>query len=126
MTLRCYVSSKARRAEIDMWKALRGAGLPIVADWLDSPINRDGAKPSADAWARHWQKCLDQSGQADITLFYAPEGATQCGSLVKIGSALQAGRMVWIVSDYEWSIAHHPCCRVFKSIEDAISSLVAL
>jgi hypothetical protein len=114
--VKIYVASKARSAEITMWTALRGADVPIVADWIDSSINRSDTKPPADAWARHWERCLEQSAAADITIFYAPEGATQCGSLIEIGSALQAGREVWVVSDYEWTIAHHPRCRVFRSI----------
>jgi hypothetical protein len=32
-----------------MWTALRGAGVPIIADWLDSPVNRDGEEPSASS-----------------------------------------------------------------------------
>jgi hypothetical protein len=123
--VRVYVASKARPAEIAMWTALRGAGLPIVADWIDSPINRTGTAPAPDMWARHWQICLEQSGSADITIFYAPEGATQCGSLIEIGSALASGRAVWIVSDYEWSISHFPRCCVFKSIEAAVAAVVA-
>jgi hypothetical protein len=122
---RVYCASKARPAEITMWKALRGAGVPIVADWIDSPINRTDAEPTADAWARHWQMCLEQAADADVVIFYAPEGATQCGSLIEIGSALQAGREVWIVSDYQWSIANHPRCRVYPSLEAAIAAVMA-
>ena len=58
-----YVASKARRAEIDMWKALRGAGMNIQADWID-PINR-GGEASPDAWSRHWEKCVEQAGRAN-------------------------------------------------------------
>jgi hypothetical protein len=108
-----------------MWTALRGAGLPIVADWIDAKLNRDDIRPSSDTWARHWETCLEQSAAADITIFFAPEGATQCGSLIEIGSALQAGKQVWIVSDYEWSISHHPRCRVFRSIEACVAAVVA-
>jgi hypothetical protein len=38
---------------------------------------------------------------------------------------LQAGREVWVVSDYQWSVAHHPRCRVFKSIEACVAAIVA-
>jgi hypothetical protein len=123
--MKIYCASKARPAEITMWKALRGAGVPIAADWIDSPINGTNAEASCDMWARHWQKCLQQAAAADVTIFYAPEGATQCGSLIEIGSALQAGREVWIVSDYPWTIANHPRCRVFASIEACVAAIVA-
>jgi hypothetical protein len=123
--MRIYVASKARPAEITMWKALRGAGIPIVADWVDASINKTDAKVTPDMWARHWQMCLEQSAAADICVFYAPEGTTQCGALIEIGSALQAGREVWVVSDYQWSIACHPRCRVFASIEACVAAIVA-
>jgi len=109
-----------------MWKALRGAGIPIVADWIDAELNRNDLKPTSHAWADHWERCLEQSAAADIVLFYAPTDATQCGSLIEIGSALASGNDVWIVSDYEWSIAHHPRCRVFPDIEKAVAALVAM
>jgi hypothetical protein len=104
---------------------LRGAGLPIIASWIDSPINSRTTEPSPDAWARHWQKCLEQAAAADVTIFYAPEGPTQCGSLIEIGAALASGREVWLVSDYWWSISHYPKCRVFKSIEAAVAAAAA-
>jgi hypothetical protein len=33
---------------------------------------------------------------------------------------------VFIVSDYEWTIAHHPRCRVFKDLASAVEALVAM
>jgi hypothetical protein len=120
MSLQIYVASKAWPAEIALWTALRGAGLPIIASWIDSEINRtDDDETSPDAWGRHWQTCLEQSAAADITIFYAPEGATQCGS------ALASGREVWLVSSYWWSVSHHPRCRVFPSIEACVAAVVA-
>jgi hypothetical protein len=41
-------------------------------------------------------------------------------------AAFQAVRRVFIVSDYKWSIAHHPRCRVFKSIEQAVAAICAI
>jgi hypothetical protein len=119
MPVLIYVASKARPAEIALWTALRGAALPIAAGWIDSPLNGSGAEPTPDAGARHWVTCLEQAAAAEVTIFYAPEGPTQCGALSEIGSALQAGREVWIVSDYQWTGAHHPQCRVFKTSSHA-------
>ena len=59
-------------------------------------------------------------------MFYAPEGPTQCGALVEIGSALASGRTVFVVSDYKWSIAAHPKCRVFDSLGAAIATIMAI
>jgi hypothetical protein len=124
--MKIYPASKARPAELALWTALRGAGLPLVADWIDSPINRIEADDvTPDMWARLWQRNLEQAAAADICLFYAPEGLTQCGSLIEIGCALQSGKEIWIVSDYKWTIANLPQCRVFKNIESAVVAAVA-
>lgn len=50
----------------------------------------------------------------------------QCGALIEIGAALAAGKQVFVVSEYEWTVAHHPKCRVFESLETAIAALVAM
>ena len=89
----CYVvvwPVRPDRRRSPLWTALRGAGLRIMASWIDSGINTGNQEPTAERWSRHWQICLEQSAAADITLFFAPEGATQCGFLIEIGSALQA------------------------------------
>jgi hypothetical protein len=125
VSLTVYVASKAGPAEIALWTALRGAGVPIISSWIDAEINRTDRAPTPDAWSHHWERCLEESSSADLTIFYAPEGATQCGALIEIGSALANGRAVWIVSDYEWSISHHPRCRVFKSIEECVAAIMA-
>jgi hypothetical protein len=45
--------------------------------------------------------------------------------LIEVGVALASGREVWIMSDYEWSVSHHPRCRVFKSLEACVAAVVA-
>jgi hypothetical protein len=110
----------------DWPQALRAAGIPIEADWIDSPLNFPGGdKPTPDQWSRHWRACIDQAAAADITLFVANEGETQCGALCEIGAALAAGRQVFVVSDYDWSIAHHPTCRTFPDLSAAIRAIKA-
>jgi hypothetical protein len=96
-----------------------------MASWIDSEINGDDHELTPERSSRHWVRCLEQAADADICLFYAPEGATQCGSLIEIGAALVSGREVWVVSDYQWTIAHHPRCRTFKSIEACVAAVVA-
>jgi hypothetical protein len=107
-----------------LWTALRGAGLPIVSSWLDAALNR-GEAATSEAWGEHWSRCIAESTSADLVLFHAPAPHTQCGALIEIGAALGAGREVWIVSDYEWSFAHLPRCRIFPTIESAIEAIVA-
>ena len=104
---------------------MRGCGLPIISSWIDSEINTTDREVSPQAWAEHWSRCLAEVSSADVVLFYAPEGFTQCGALIEIGAALQAGAQVFVISDYTWTIAHHPQCRVFKSLEDAVIAVKA-
>jgi hypothetical protein len=48
----------------------------------------------------------------------------QCGALLEVGAALGADKQVFLVSPYEWSIAHHPNVRRFATLEDAIGELI--
>jgi len=46
---------------------------------------------------------VSDTSKADVVLFVALEGETQCGVLIEIGAALAAGKRVFIVSPYEWT-----------------------
>jgi hypothetical protein len=48
---------------------------------------------------------------------------TACGQLLEARSALAAGRRVIVVSDYEWTFAHHPGCRIFQTLEAAVEAI---
>ena len=48
-----------------------------------------------------------------------------CGQLIEAGAALAAGKRVFVVSDYQWTFANHPRCRVFATLEDAIAAIMA-
>jgi hypothetical protein len=63
------------------WRtALRGAGLPTFANcWIDSMINRADAKPSPEAWARHWQLYIEQAGAAGRHDLLRPRGRASAG-----------------------------------------------
>jgi hypothetical protein len=119
---RVYVASKAKHHR--WWAALRHF-IPIEASWIDADFNQQNAEPCAETWAAHWQTCITEAAAADICLFVCFEGETACGALVELGAALAAGRQCWIVSDYDWSIAHHPLVRRFATLEDAVAELVA-
>jgi hypothetical protein len=126
--MRVYVASKAKFAP--MWCGLRAAlaelGVDVRASWLTWPGNRDGTLPSASDWSEHWRNCIAEASEADVCLFYAEAGSTQCGALLEVGASLAAGRQVFVVSDYKWTAAEHPRCRTFASLEAAVSSLIAM
>jgi len=56
-----YVASKAKHTF--WWRALRSAGLPVAASWIDSPINYGLINPSSDVWSAHWQTCCEQAAE---------------------------------------------------------------
>jgi len=60
-----------------------------------------------------------------VCLFVCNEGETACGALIEAGAALAAGKRVYIVSDYTWTFSNHPRCRLFATLEDAITAIVA-
>ena len=67
--MRVYVASKSKHWPF--WAALRVAGIPIHAGWIDAEFNRTGEEPNPDAWARHWETCCREAAAADVTLMYA-------------------------------------------------------
>jgi hypothetical protein len=122
MPLTVYVASKSRHWPF--WQALRAAGVPILCSWIDAEFNRTGADLTKDAWARHWQLCVDQEAAADVTLFYAAEDERHMGALVEVGAALANGKMVYAVSP-DFSVLHHPRVRRFTSLEHAVGAIMA-
>jgi hypothetical protein len=118
-----YVASKSRHAR--WWRALRAAGVPITASWIDSAINTGLIDPSSDAWRDHWSACIEQAAKADVLLFLDLPGENQCGAIAELGAALASGKQVFIVSTSWWSIEHHPLARKFERIEDAITAIMA-
>ena len=121
--MKCYPASKSHHGV--WWQALRAAGVPIVATWLDWARNHDSVEPTDDEWREHWQRCISEASDSDVLLFVALKGERQCGALIEIGAALSAGKRVFLVSPYEWSIAHHPRCRTFRSIAEAVEAIMA-
>jgi hypothetical protein len=120
-----YVASKAKHAS--WWCALRAAGIPISSSWIDWQFNVPGApEPTADAWRGHWSGCLISAAAADILLFFDAPGENQCGALIELGAELAFGKQVFLVSENWWSIEHHPRCRKFRRLEDAIAAIKAI
>jgi hypothetical protein len=54
--MKIYVASKARHHH--WWSALRTAGVPVTASWIDWPHNIEGTEPTAGDWSAHWQGAL--------------------------------------------------------------------
>jgi hypothetical protein len=101
LEMRSYCTSKKWASYAAWWQSLRAAGVPIVASWIDWLSNHDvGTEPTSDAWSRHWTRCIDETAEADILLFYADQDERQCGALVELGAALAAGKRVFVVSPY--------------------------
>jgi hypothetical protein len=99
--------------------------MPIVASWIDAPFNHDGSEPSADEWAEHWERCCREVAEADIVLMYACAEERQMGALIEVGSALGAGKRVFLVSPHDWSFQHHPRVRRFATLEAAVTAIMA-
>jgi hypothetical protein len=97
----------------------------IAASWLDQPFNHDGSEPSADEWSAHWERCCREAAEADITLMFACAEERQMGALIEVGSALGAGKRVYLVSPHDWSWKHHPRVRVFDTLEAAVTATMA-
>ena len=123
MTITVYPASKSKHWPF--WCALRAAGVPIAASWIDEPFNRipDGAPPD---WILHWTRCLNEASAADIVLMFAQEGENQNGALIEVGAALSAGKRVYLVSPHDWSWAHHSRVKRFDTLADAVAAIVGM
>ena len=121
--MRAYVASKSKHWP--WWAALRAAGVPIVASWPDAEFNDTGEESTAEHWARHWEMCAREAADADVVLMFADKEERQMGALVEVGAALGAGKCVFLVSPHDWSWAHHPRVRRFKTLADAITALMS-
>jgi hypothetical protein len=56
----------------------------------------NGADLTPAEWAEHWQRCCREAAEADIALMVACAEERQMGALVEVGSALGAGKRVFL------------------------------
>jgi hypothetical protein len=121
--VKVYPASKS--CHWPFWQALRAAGVPIVASWIDADFNHTGREPSREQWLRHWELCCREAAAADVVLLYARDGERQMGALLEVGAALSSGGRVYAVTPHDWSFLHHPKVRRFATIEAAIVAIMA-
>src|SRR5258705_13947241 len=87
--------------------------------WIDWPGNSPSNEPTADAWSRHWVRCIHEARECDVLLFVNWENDQVCGDLIQAGAASAAGRQVCTFS-------HLPNCRNCSTLADAIVAIVAM
>jgi hypothetical protein len=120
----CYVASKSKHYY--WWQALRAAGLPIAASWLDWPGNRGELGLTEQDWREHSEKCLREAASCDVLLLHAQDGEAHFGALLECGAALAAGKTVFLVAPHHWPFLRcHPLVRSFDSLSAAIACLIA-
>src|SRR5262249_16855701 len=118
LSFKVYCASKSAHAH--WWAALRAAGVPIVASWIDWPPNYTGEEPSESDWSEHWSGCLREASECDILLLFGGEGERQCGSLIELGAAVGENKRAFIVAPSAgFSFVHHPRCRQFNTLAEA-------
>jgi hypothetical protein len=119
-----YPCSKARHC---CWfSALKAAGVPFRASWLTWEFNLTDGEPTEAEWAEHSATCLREAREADVVLMVGLDGENQFGALLECGAALAAGKRVFLVSPHPWHfLRHHPRCRSFDSIADAVHAIMA-
>jgi hypothetical protein len=117
--------SKSKSRRKNPARALRAAGVEVIYSRIDWPGNLPGNEPTADAWSRHWVRCIEEARECDALLFVNGEDGQACGALIELGAALAAGRQVFVVSP-DMTFSYHPNCRNFSALADAIAAIVAM
>jgi hypothetical protein len=70
--------------------------------------------------------CIREATEADVVLFVANDGENHFGALLECGAALAHGKRVFLVSPHPWHfLRHHPRCRSFDSLADAVHAIMA-
>jgi hypothetical protein len=104
-----------------MWLVARAAGVEAISSWIDWPANSPGNEPTADAWSRHWVRCIDEARECDVLLFVNGEDEQACGALIEASTALAVGRQLFVVWPDASTFSHHP--RNFSTLADAIAAM---
>jgi hypothetical protein len=100
----------------------------MQAMWLTWRFNLDpNEEPSQEDWAEHSGTCLREAAAADVVLFVAfPDDRPHFGALMEAAAAPANNKRVFLVSPWPWEfLRHHPRCRSFESIADAVAAIMA-
>lgn len=113
-----YVASKAYLGEY--WQSLRPFlaekhGVDVISTWIDE----SGEGQSADM-ADLWVRCIAESRDCDFLVATHAIGDEWKGAFVEIGSALSAGKPVFVMGNPPGSWINHPLVTQVTSIEEAI------
>ena len=79
--------------------------------------------PTCLTYSRRTPRALAVLHRDDV---YAACDERQMGALVELGAGLASGAQVFLVTDHQWSVAHHPRVRSFPNLAAAISAIVAM
>jgi hypothetical protein len=121
----CYFASKSRHWQFV--SALGAAGAPICCTWPAWTPNRTDTEPTDDDWADHSERCLREAAECDVLVLYAEEPEQHFGALLECGSALGAGKWVFLVSPHPWPfLRNHPRCRSFENLAEAVRAVCSM
>lgn len=123
-----YVASRASTPERPaMWRALRDAGHPIIATWIDEAGEGETAC-NAELWQRIEREV---TGAERLVLYVEPQDFPLKGAYVEVGMALAAGVPVKVVAPGVemqphtlrplGSWAKHPLVTFCDTVEAALS-----
>jgi hypothetical protein len=119
-----YPCTKSRHAK--MWQRLaKTEGLNLRASWPSWPLNsEDTREPTGAEWCEHSARCLREAAAADVALLYAEPGEQHFGALLECGSALGAGRDVYLVAPHDWPfLRFHPRVTSFPTLREALDTI---
>jgi hypothetical protein len=108
-----------------MWRALRGAGLPILASWIDVDIDDLDYRPTPSRCTAYWMRRMEEAAAATIVILYLTDSEVACDELMEVGAAINAGAQVFLVSSNWLSFEHLPSVRRFPDIEGAVEAIRA-
>lgn len=116
---RLYFSSKVRHAA--KWRAYENdERFKLHCSWIYA-----GEKGDIQDWPDHWVTCVNESKEADATIFYHEDGEKVAGALIEVGAALGNDHPLYYVGDISLgSYLQHPHVRFCKNVDKAIEEAV--
>ncbi len=90
-----YVASRASVPErVEMWKALRSSGVPIISTWID-----EAGPGETTSFSELWERIAGEIRSSwGLVLFAEPGDFPLKGALVEVGLALGMDKRVAIIA----------------------------